>query len=108
TALFWEFFPFMEGASGCAWVLGAQMGEACIEEKTAMQTTGMDESERRTLLEALAAESALRETTERPEIGWGGDVLRRQRTALHGFKVALPFAVLLWMLMAGILWVAAR
>jgi hypothetical protein len=33
---------------------------------------------------------------------------RRQRTALHGFKAALPFAVLLWMLMAGILWVATR
>ena len=88
--------------------MGAQIGEACIEEKMAMQTTGMDESERRTLLEALAAESALRETMDTPEIGWSGDVARRQRTALHGFKAALPFAVLLWTLMAGVLWVASR
>ncbi len=72
-----------------------------------MQTTGMDEP-RRTLLEALAAESALRETMDSPELGWSGDVVRRQRSALHGFKVALPFAILLWTLIAGILWVAAR
>jgi hypothetical protein len=69
-----------------------------------MQTTGMDEAGRRTMLAALAAESALGETSDPPESDWGGysgDAVRRQRTVLEGFKVALPFAVLLWMLIAG-------
>ena len=73
-----------------------------------MQTTGMDESERRTMLEALAAESALREGMDSPEPGWCGDLVRRDRSSLHGFKVALPFAVLLWMLIAGMVWVVVR
>jgi hypothetical protein len=76
-----------------------------------MQTTGMGETERRTMLEALAAESVLRETSFPPERDWSGhgsDAMRRQRSALQGFKVALPFAVLLWMLIAGMLWVAVR
>jgi hypothetical protein len=76
-----------------------------------MQTTGMDEGGRRTLLEALAAESALRETMYPPESDWSGygsDTVRRKRSAFEGFKVALPFAVLLWMLIAGMLWVAVR
>jgi hypothetical protein len=76
-----------------------------------MQTTGMDETQRRTMLEALTAESALRETSfplERDWSGYGSDAVRRQRSALQGFKVALPFAVLLWMLIAGMLWVAVR
>jgi hypothetical protein len=73
-----------------------------------MHTTGMDETERRTPLEALAAESALRETMDSPQMGWSGDTVRRQRSALQGLKVALPFAVLFWTLIAGMLWVAAR
>jgi hypothetical protein len=73
-----------------------------------MQTTGMDETGHRTLLDALAAESALRAAMDSPEIGWSGEVTRRQRTALHGFKAALPFSVLLWALIAGLLWVAVR
>jgi hypothetical protein len=76
-----------------------------------MQTTGMDESQRRTTLEALAAESALRETMNAPVYDWSGygsAAVRRKRSAIQGFKVALPFAALLWTLIAGMLWVMAR
>jgi hypothetical protein len=90
--------------------MGAHIEEACIciEEGTAMHTIGMDVTERRTLLEALAAESALREMMDFPQMGWSGDTVRRQRSALQGFKVAVPFAMLLWTLIAGMLWVVAR
>jgi hypothetical protein len=62
-------------------------------------------------LEALAAESALREAMNVPvydRIDYGSDAARRKRSAMHGFKVALPFAALLWTLIAGMLWVMAR
>jgi len=92
---------------GC--LLGAVLGEACLQEVLAMQMIGVDEAGRKKVSDALAA-AALRETAELRESEYGGyeGTLARQRTALQGMKVALPFAVLLWGLIAGMLWVAAR
>jgi hypothetical protein len=75
-----------------------------------MQVIGADEAGRKKAMEALVAAGALRETAELQESvqgGYGGE-LARPRSALQGMKVAVPFAVLLWLLIAGTLWLAAH
>jgi hypothetical protein len=76
-----------------------------------MQTSDVNEAERKIVVEALAAEGALRETLEPRECDWTGyrgDAVRRQRSALRGFKFALPLGLLLWALIAWVIWAATR
>jgi hypothetical protein len=83
-----------------------------------MQTEGLDEAGRKLMLEALAAEGALKkhakeapkyptEAQERERIGFHDDVVRH-KTAMDGMRVAVPLAFTLWALVAGLIWVASR
>jgi hypothetical protein len=75
-----------------------------------MHTEGMDEAGRKTMLDALAAGGALHLPAEPQESDWTGlrDEVVRGRSAMHGMKIAVPLAITLWALAAGVLWVVCR
>jgi hypothetical protein len=75
-----------------------------------MHTEGMNEAGRRMMLDALVAGGALNQPAEPQESDWTGlrDELARNRSAMHGMKIAVPLAITLWALAAGVLLVVCR
>jgi hypothetical protein len=85
-----------------------ESGEACLEESIAMQT-GMEETGRPESFEALISHGAPKQAPEAVEVdSTTGEGFVRPRSALFGMRVALPLALGMWGLIAGLIWACSR
>ena len=75
-----------------------------------MQISDVEDRPRKMVLGTLAAEGALQDVAEPQASDWRGVAtgIERNDSALSGLRLAMPIALLLWAVIAGLIWVVVR